>query len=291
MKSFILAVLLSLTQVAPPVPRKAADKPTQTEASIEKDRKNDGAATAETSQQPQKNDVTVSKPLSVSVARLPKRDLADWAYLGFNFFVVIVGGLQVWLLCRTLLFVRRQTHEMRKQRVAMWHQLREMRAQSLTNQQSVSMQIEKEKPIIKLHIEPFNMDQNSSLYKSIHYKLECSCPTRAVVESAEVKAFIGEFDPVFPLILLPEEVGILNASTDIPKTALIFDQFTDETINKIKSDKLFVHFVAIVSYRGVGAGMHAYKAAARKRWRNTLSAIPGLTDEKWEPYGDPEHNR
>lgn len=44
-------------------------------------------------------------PVSVLPA---KRDWADWSYLGFNFLLVVVGSLQVWLLLRTWKTIDRQ---------------------------------------------------------------------------------------------------------------------------------------------------------------------------------------
>ncbi len=54
-----------------------------------------------------KRSVSISELPPVTVAG-PKRDFADWATWAFNFLLAITSGFQVWLLLRTLTFIRRQ---------------------------------------------------------------------------------------------------------------------------------------------------------------------------------------
>jgi hypothetical protein len=148
MKLLIIAVLLSVMQSQPPVPRQTPDNPTRTAKKIKAQSKpnqapslpspstaetnSNGPTEGESSQETQKNtehSVVISKLPAVTVAT-PKRDLADWGTWGFNFLLVVVGGLQVLLLCWTLRVIRRQAKEMIRQRILMRKQAAEMEKQT-----------------------------------------------------------------------------------------------------------------------------------------------------------------
>jgi hypothetical protein len=100
MKLFALVVLWIAIQAGSPVPQ-------------HRDAAGNGQSTASA-----EGSVTVSKLPTVTVAA-PKRDWADWGYWAFSLFLVIVGVLQVRLLWWTLGVVRRQAHEMKRQRALM----------------------------------------------------------------------------------------------------------------------------------------------------------------------------
>src|ERR1700675_4059131 len=57
-------------------------------------------------------EVTHLPPVTVNP---PKRDLADWGYWAFSGLLVVVGILQVVLLCWTLRAARQQASEMHRQ--------------------------------------------------------------------------------------------------------------------------------------------------------------------------------
>ena len=118
MKYFALAVLLAVMQASPPVPRRAADNSQQHTEDAQ-------------------HTVGVSKLPTVTVTP-PKRDWADWGYWAFSALLVIVGALQIVLLCWTLRVIRRQAAEMIRQRILMrrqWttmtDQLKEFTAQTV----------------------------------------------------------------------------------------------------------------------------------------------------------------
>jgi hypothetical protein len=117
MKLLALAVLLTVMQASPPVPRKATDNSTQATAQI-KSNGTDG----------NQQSVSISKLPTVTVAA-PKRDLADWGYWAFSGLLVIVGFLQVLLLWRTLRAIQRQADDMGRQVDLAFGQLRAMHEQ------------------------------------------------------------------------------------------------------------------------------------------------------------------
>jgi hypothetical protein len=136
MKLLVFAVVLAVMQTAPLVPRKAADSTAGTRQSI-KDQASSNKRPAPIPAPPVNTDATsgdkaksygiradnaqqairVTELPSVSVH--PQRDWADWGYWVFSGLLVIVGGLQVWLLLRTLNQVRRQADIYDQQRLQM----------------------------------------------------------------------------------------------------------------------------------------------------------------------------
>jgi hypothetical protein len=152
MQILALAVLLAVMQASPPVPRKTPDNSAQAPAQAES--KSASGQTAPLpaptpvkadSSGPAKSNDTEEHPEdaqhTVGISKLPpvtvmpsKRDWADWAYWGFNLLLVVVGGLQVLLLCRTLRAVRRQAGEMVRQRHEMAFQRQEIQLQRETMQ-------------------------------------------------------------------------------------------------------------------------------------------------------------
>ena len=73
------------------------------------------------------------QPKTVRITELPPvsipKDWTDYTYWLFSLCLTIVGGFQAVLLCKTLRFVRSQTHEMKRQRIVMRRQLSTMQGQ------------------------------------------------------------------------------------------------------------------------------------------------------------------
>jgi hypothetical protein len=133
----MLAVLLTIIQAPSPVPRKTADSTTGARQHVKNqpthnkppapasspainadapgsDKTQDDGIRAENTEQPIR--VTELPPVSVRPA---KRDWADWGYWVFSGLLVVVGGLQIWLLFRTLRAVQLQADIYERQRVQM----------------------------------------------------------------------------------------------------------------------------------------------------------------------------
>jgi hypothetical protein len=144
MKAALIAMLLSIMQAALPVPRQTPNSSTQTSADTKKKAETtqtkslpapasvetDGnGPSKENSAQQHHNDaehsvrITELPPVTIPNSR---RDWADWGTWAFNLLLFVTSGLQVWLLCKTLIFIRRQSHEMKRQRVTMGSQLKVM---------------------------------------------------------------------------------------------------------------------------------------------------------------------
>jgi hypothetical protein len=144
MKTLLFAVFLALVQTPPPVP--ATDNPANTPRSqasrhkpiapastpsppanvINSISNENSGDTVRSKDQPKTVRVNELRPVTIPS---PKRDWADWGTWAFNPLLVVTSGFQVWLLCKTLMFVRRQTHEMKCQRIVMRRQLSTMQGQ------------------------------------------------------------------------------------------------------------------------------------------------------------------
>jgi hypothetical protein len=159
MKFLILAVWLTVLQTSPPIPRQApksatgASKGVQNDASNKETKTNRPATTINT-QAPEGDQPYTDKQrkedaqYSVRIRELPpvtvpspKKDWTDWGTWGFNLLLAVTSGFQAWLLCRTLNFVRRQTHEMKRQRATMGNQLKMMKGQ-LTEMERQTLHLE-----------------------------------------------------------------------------------------------------------------------------------------------------
>lgn len=141
MKISVLAVILSIIYAAPPVPRKTPDSPASASGKAQSDTKRENTpvanlpavvdGNASQADNPHGNgkgghdtehSITISKLPSVTVDT-PKRDWADWGTWFFNFLLVVVGGLQAWLLRRTYTTMKSQLNEMQTQANTMKGQL------------------------------------------------------------------------------------------------------------------------------------------------------------------------
>ncbi len=142
----VLIVSLAACQTTVPVPGKRSNPQSDTTDSIHNQTgQNDGNPTPSSqsmlnqthTQSSQANGSGESgknkQEQTIKITSVPRIETqAGWPeiiYLVFSFLLVAVGGFQVWLLCRTLLFTRRQSHEMKRQRVYMRFQWKAMQDQ------------------------------------------------------------------------------------------------------------------------------------------------------------------
>ena len=146
MNILFLAVLLTIMQATPPVPRQAPD----TDTSSRNDVKNDGNTEQQppamgppvsiqepvSSYQPKTNGGTIQpadKQKSVRISELPTVSVANgWREnlaLGFTALLVMAGIVGVCAAVKTLKAIRVQAHEMKQQRRTMRQQLLQMQRQ------------------------------------------------------------------------------------------------------------------------------------------------------------------
>jgi hypothetical protein len=102
MQWLLSVVLLAFLQVTPAPTPEAAVNPQSVQSSP-----GDGAITTAPPNENQPHSLSIDKLPPVTVVP-QKRDLADWGYWAFSALLVVVGGLQVWLLSRTLGAIKKQ---------------------------------------------------------------------------------------------------------------------------------------------------------------------------------------
>lgn len=143
MRMVILAVVLSIAQASPPIPRQTANqqagKSTQSKQSTgTNQQKSNAPATAATLPAPPISDgrsnpasqCNACKPVIVSEPTpMPRKDGWDKAYVIATILLVGIGGFGVCYARRSLLAIESQLKEMAKQRGIMSGQLTEMRSQ------------------------------------------------------------------------------------------------------------------------------------------------------------------
>jgi hypothetical protein len=275
MKILIFVALLAVMQAAPPVPRQTANSPAATSERVQKHSAPENTPSTQTpspavnaKQTPDHNPsgdwqrnndaphpVVIRELHPVTVAS-PKRDWADWGTWGFNFFLLVTSGLQVWLLCKTLTFIRRQTHEMKKQRVTMQAQLIAAKESADTAKASVGIVISKERARIRVNPETLIFPSGVTLH-SVNYKVFNYGYTRAFIERAQAEISVtGNNNPPqnpewslpmgLPPAVEPNTDGLAKSAFFFPIMGLSPDQ-----IESIRKGKSFVHFWGAVQYRDV----------------------------------------
>lgn len=130
MTIIVLAVLLSVAQTTPPVPRQTADSPAYARQNSQTNAKNTQTPTTvamptippnqtvrDQSDSSKHGDENTDHPIIIGklptvTVSAPRRDWADWGYWVFSLLLVGVGGLQVYLLWRTLGAIKRQADKL-----------------------------------------------------------------------------------------------------------------------------------------------------------------------------------
>jgi hypothetical protein len=140
MEILALAVLLTIAQASPSIPRQTADNSAQAAAKIKDDKQSDKTPTHDS--------VTADKTIAngpsqgnggqqnnndavhtLGISKLPTVSVEpDWGMYIFSFLLVAVGALQVWLLYRTWGQIERQAGIMERQTLLMERQINEKRA-------------------------------------------------------------------------------------------------------------------------------------------------------------------
>jgi hypothetical protein len=135
MRLFFIAMLLSISQAAIPIPGKAPNRPAGSSQNVQNNpANNQGPATTptvanpattekdqNTSNEPTKANaqetIVIREPITVSVGSMPHKDWWDRAYVIFTGMLVIIGGGGVLAALRTLRAIKRQGDLMERQTV------------------------------------------------------------------------------------------------------------------------------------------------------------------------------
>lgn len=246
--------------------------------------------------------VRVAQPIAIT----SRPDYAAWV---FSFFLVVVGALQVWLLCRTMAFVRTQAHEAKRQRVTMGHQLTVMKGQ-LANmgeslrvtQDSVAFAkknldvfINEKRGRIFVELKPLELDvvYTFGTRYAVKYTATFHGQTFAFIEESRAEAKVT--DSPEPPELRSFILGGINLPKAIPPDTepkegvlVIWDDIDAVVKSFISHGKSFVHCRGIIKYKDfVG---EERETAFCCTWK-PRAAPPGIGGGYWEKTGPPEANR
>lgn len=289
MKTIVLAMLFSVMQASPPIPREAADKAAQTTANIQSKGasnqepsphtpssvKTDGngpakADSSEPRSEDQGHDIGISKlpPVTVNPSR---RDLADWSYLAFSGLLVIVGGLQVWLLYGTLRAIQRQAGIMAD---------------------NIDLIINKERMRISVEVLPLILPaaKEGAEYEncSVSYIVRYSGATRAVIVASSAQAIVTDSPEPnyaqdgFAWSLSPE--AVIEPFTSPGKQSISLYGLSRLIVEMIENRKSFVHFFGYIKYRDFFE--RERETAFSYRWR-PRAPYPAIGMEGWKRAAQP----
>jgi hypothetical protein len=319
MKALVFAVLLTVMQAAPAAPRKSAspDKP-QPQATRLNENEAKPVAGKDTEQI-----IGISKLPPVSVERLPKKDWTDWFYFVFSLLLVVVGGLQVWLLSRTLLLVRRQTREMMRQRVTMGGQLEAMRGQLTAMERqtphleasvwaaqssadaamkNIELVISKERARLRIKLSDLKLVPEGDLgVYLVNFTVNIVGTTPAFI--TDTRCGGGIVDPqiiddaetgdrgMVPLQRFPDVIA--PDSQPIPKFAIFHSSGneSDGLLEEVKANRLFVMLRGFIKYKDVFDRERVTNF--RYVWKYEDFTVPPDTERwgHWERCGQPEDNK
>jgi hypothetical protein len=264
MKLLALTVLLAIMQTVSLVPHKTADNPAQRTANVRSKSPPDQAKSpptpaptradsnvpAKTSSEQYAEDaghsIGISKLPIVTVA-VSKRDWADWAYWGFNFMLVAVGGFQVWLLYRTLGAIGRQADQLVVQNTKLEESI-------CVARESVQIIINKERARIRVEVsEPPKLYPHDAMgeLNELNYKVFCEGPTPAFIVNTYVNLKVSDsklpfetktnIPGSFPAVLHPNTEGWT-------RNAYLWQKFDEDLEPLLVNQRLFLHFHGIIEY-------------------------------------------
>jgi hypothetical protein len=279
MQWFLLAVLLAVSQALPPVPGKAANDSTGTGSHVQSQSKPEKTPPAPSpplinAKEAPKHDASgngqgnENADHSISVSKLPpvtvvarKRDWADWGYWVFSGLLVVVGGLQIWLLCGTLKAIRRQAAIMLRQTKATEDAV-------IAAKRSVEIVIDKERARIEVEMKgaPTIAGPNDALPMSeVGYIVRCYGTTPASILDTKSWAEINDSEQAsssqsYIAMFLPSRM--MPTSEGIGQTASLSWDYqkleVDDIAEKVSKRELFVHFYGRIKYRDMFGGNWAY---------------------------------
>jgi hypothetical protein len=306
MNLLYITVLLAIMQTSPPVPRKA------TRTII----KTNETPSQNTNGSNQENDntehpISISKLPTVTVTT-PTRDWAGWGYWAFSLLLVVVGGLQIGLLWRTLGAIRRQADIMDSQKTMLQDSVKAAQDNASAAKEgaeaankNIEMFISKERARIRVDLLPFSITDMVGETHLINFVITMHGSTAAFITDSGVSAYFlpkdainveGVSDAVmFPISNLPSTIS--PGSPPINTYSFLFIDKDDYAliISEIESGRMVIGMRGFIKYWDVFD--KPQETAFRYAWSleggplGALGVINKLSDGEWVRSGPPEDNR
>lgn len=310
MKFLILAVLLSVMQTTPPVPRQATNESTGTGQKVHSnagDNKtpsptpspaaNTGSANESNQGAPDVADKNTDHPITIS--KLPavsvEKDWADYLAIASSLLLVIIGCAGVGYAVKTLKAISKQADLMEGQ-------LKEMQAaggqaakQIAIAEENIKIIISKERARLRIEVDELVLPKaNQFFIISVKYKVRLHGPTDAVILNTIADAVVSDSpeppkDMALSTLYVPQIISALNS----PAEAYQFvtpNPDIEKDIIAIKCKTRFVHFWGLINYRDVFN--NDWNTRFRFVWKYMagVRADDGTGIGRWEKCGPPEDN-
>jgi hypothetical protein len=303
MKLLALAVLLSIMQASPPVPRKATDadasksQPVQSDASADKKPSNKTPPIAQAAHPPPNQNTNPDNGANDAEKNIRVRELPpvsvtpDWMdclALSFSAILLVVGIAGVVAAYRTLRAIEGQAGIMGGQLTKMELQLVEMQKQN-------TITVQERRSHLRIELESVLRLSTDILASPIKYEVKHYGPTDAFISESFIKMYVTDSkspstEVVFgrPLALLPKVMS--PGSTAFEPNEHFLHHFTADEISRIEQGQSFVHLVGFIKYRDVYKDDHW--ARFNRVWEISKLAISRKfgTGGYWADCGEKQDN-
>lgn len=226
----------------------------------------------------------------------------DWGPWVFSFFLVGVGGWQVWLLFRTLGAIKRQADTMERQEKILADSVavaERSASAALTAAQVAAKEIkiamERERPRIGVEVSDFRLKDPAMC--GVNYTVDCWCPTPAFIVEAFVYLGLdlGENEKPNPMYQIPIKSQV-RKTQELNFHVQFMKPLTKEILGDIASQEKIVWLWGYITYRGVQLSPKdpPYKTSFRMRWFAmdlTEDAEFGIDFSSWRREGKAEDNQ
>ena len=236
---------------------------------------------------------------SVKVSELPPlsitKDWSDRAYWLFTFFLVAVGGLQVFLLWGNLRAIERQAIQMERQTGILEKSVALAEKNAETARQNIEMFISRERAHLRVEVMPLEWPLQPGPPK-LRYKVTLHGATEAYIVTSCARAEIMDsLEPAddakwWPAMSIPQVIGPNNRVVEAVVEG-IFPKMNLEQpdLDAIDAGKAFIHFRGFIRYDDVFGTERMTRF--RRAWELSKVRNPdGTRSAHWSKRGSPKDN-
>jgi hypothetical protein len=236
---------------------------------------------------------------TVKVSDLPPlsitKDWSDRAYWLFTFFLVAVGGLQVFLLWGNLRAIERQAIQMERQTGILEKSVALAEKNAETARQNIEMFVSRERAHLRVDLMPLEWPLPPGPAK-LKYKVTLHGATEAYIMTSCARAeLMDSLEPAddakwWPAMSIPQVISPNNRVVDAVVEG-IFPRMNLEQadIDAIDAGKRFIHFRGFIRYEdvfGTERSMRFLRVWELARVRNP----DGTRSAHWSKHGSPKDN-
>lgn len=331
MKWLLLAVLLTVPQAAPPAPAPTPDRaaPTQQGTQAQDNANTPPATPSQTAPdtnatKPDENPGATTKPdvslKPVEINKFPPvsvtKGWTDYTYWFFGLLLVVVGGLQVLLLHRTLGAISEQAGTMKVQAQNMKDQAQTLKDQAqIMEQQSkateeaakaatlnakaafenIEMFISKERARLRVELDDLKLELEFDKVYIVKFKVLIHGATAAFITDARCVASwmppANIDDPDVPIMYEMRVPNSIAPNSDPIEDFTIWEDRSGDMVSEIKLDRAFVTVWGFIKYKDVFD--RDRETRFRRAWKFSGPIPIGVSHRpgKWEKCGSEEDNK